>query len=51
VKLIHAYRFWLLRARLCYYETALAHLTYTDACHPDIPGIVHKINELEGELR
>jgi hypothetical protein len=51
VTLVNAYRFWLLRAQLFYYEAALAHLTRTDACHPDIPGIVHKINALEGELR
>lgn len=37
-------------ARRRYYEAARDHLTRTDPCHPDIPGIVHRINELRSEL-
>lgn len=45
--LIALYReLWQL-CKLRYYEAALAHLTRVDPCHPDIPGIVHRINELE----
>lgn len=33
--------------KLRYHEAALAHLTRVNPCHPDIPGIVLKINELE----
>lgn len=46
-QLIDLYReLWQL-CKLRYYEAALAHLTRVDPCHPDIPGIVLKINELE----
>lgn len=40
------YHSWWKAVRLRYYEAALAHLTRVDPCHPDIPEIVHKLNNI-----
>lgn len=44
--LIHGYRQWLRALRLAYYEAARNHLTRTNPCHPDLPGIVLTINHI-----
>lgn len=33
--------------RLRYYELALAQLTRKNACHPDVPYLVHMVNYLK----
>lgn len=43
-------QFWL-QLQLIYYRAARDNLTRVDPCHPELPDIVHKINELESGAR
>jgi hypothetical protein len=48
--LAHLYADAITQLRIVYYELARNHLTRTNPCHPDLPGIVLTINALKDRL-
>ncbi|MDO9252592.1 MAG: hypothetical protein Q7U48_13715 [Hydrogenophaga sp.] len=48
--LVRLYADALIQLRITYYELARNHLTRTNPCHPDLPGIVLTINTLKARL-
>lgn len=51
MRLYYEYRQVWLQVKLRYFNAAREHLTRMNPCHPDLPAVLHRISELEDELR